>query len=695
MRHMPKRLFGRRVRSVQRLSDRKFLAHMDIASAGIRETDAGPVSDLLNHFARRVESDWPLVPSELTDLRMDISRLTQSEVIARADAALEGDIHASGVRPEFRDDGNINWAKNPTSTKEWLLKLNRHAWWPLWGAAYRLTGDEKYARAFVKQLVDWINQHPLPPQKCEHVSAWRLMEVGLRMRISWIPSFGCFFPATSFTDEVKMIMLRSIFDHAQFLFNFRTNRNHLLRESNGLLAVGLCFSEFRDSEDWIREAVERLEGELQAQVNDDGSHIEMSVGYQWLAIDEFEVSRFLLEHFKRRSEIGALDETLKRMYTFLAAVVRPDRSFPQLNDGFILWDSEKLAEVGRQRNWQDIERAGSKGLAGTAPEFFSRSFPNAGLHVMRSDWGEDARYLVMDTGPYGGPHGHEDKLSFELFAYGASFVVDPGSYTYNPDDPYRDYFVGTQGHNTIVVDRYSQVRRVAQEHMTPRVNRDRHGRWESNDAFDFASGVYDEGYGQLSLANLSGATPKVHVRHQRDILFVKPHYWLVMDYLDGDHEHEYSALFHLSPDVLVDKLSADRALLVSEVNGAQLAILGIGNVDIGSEVLTGAESPPQGWYSEDHYKKCAAPALIFSIDGGQSARLIWLLYPLPAGQDAASISAELTENTIDCKVRLEVRQGDSRDVFDIVDDRNARLNSGSEPISQISIRGRGGAWQVG
>ena len=85
--------------------------------------------------------------------------------------------------------------------------------------------------------------------------------------------------------------------------------------------------------------------------------------------------------------------------------------------------------------------------------------PQAGRHVMRSDWTPEAKYLIADTGPYGGPHGHEDLLSFELFAYGAAFIVDPGSYTYNRTDPYRDYFVSSHGHNTVIVDGGSQVRR--------------------------------------------------------------------------------------------------------------------------------------------------------------------------------------------------------------------------------------------
>jgi len=467
--------FGPGIESVQNLSDEDFLSRFMSVDQLSRAGDAKIKGSVLDHFARRIAIEWPQVPNVLTDLRIDLSAVSKTEIIDRADRALSGDIHPSGVRPHLDETGQIDWAVNPSGSREWLLMMHRHAWWSLWAAAYQRTADEKYAEAFVVQLEDWIDRHPLPRQKSEHAEPWRLMEAGLRMRVTWIPVFGVFFESPHFDDAIKLKMLRTFCDHGRFLNQFHTNRNHLVRESNGLVALGFSFPEFNDSASWIETGLRRLDDELRAQVNEDGSHIEMSVGYQWLTIDEFEVSRSLLSRHERKLPVSDLDGSLKRLYEFLAGVIRPDSTFPQLNDGFILWGADRLRDAARDAGWSEIEFMASCGTAGTRPDYRSRSFPNAGLHIMRSGWDADANYLAFDTCPYGGPHGHEDKLSFELSAHGVPFIVDPGSYTYEKSDPYRNYFVGSAGHNTVQVDQLSQIRRWDKNHMTPATQNDMNG----------------------------------------------------------------------------------------------------------------------------------------------------------------------------------------------------------------------------
>jgi len=634
---------GPSVTSVLGLRDQAFLERVHLSSPG-RST----VDELLHYFGQRVTDDWPGIPDELTDLRIDLSRMTDDEIIQRANAALAGDLHPSGLRPRFNEEGVPDWSHNPAQSREWLLMLHRHAWWPLWGAAWSISRDEKYARAFVEQLDDWIANNPLPKYKSEHTEAWRLMETGLRMRISWIPSFGCFYDAEAFSDEAKFRMLRAIYDHGQFLHTFYTNRNHLLRESNGLLAAGLSFSEFDQSEEWVEEATARIESELRSQVNRDGSHLEMSVGYQWLTVIEFEVTRSLLHRYGRTAAIERLDDTLRSMYEFLAAVVRPDRSFPQLNDGFILWDAAKLESTARERGWFDIEYAASAGLSGARPDFCSRSYPNAGLHIMRSDWTADARYLVMDTGPYGGPHGHEDKLSFELSAYGARFIVDPGSYTYDKNDPYRNYFVGSQGHNTVLVDGGSQVRRWNPAHMTPAVAGTEHGAWRRDEEMDVACGHYDEGYAPFSISGPGEEKLTIGVSHQRAVVFARPDYWVVVDSIESKEAHDYTFLFHLAPDVTVIEMTPQSAVIRSESSGALLVIQVLTDQAVRGEVV-------EGWYSEDHYQKCQAPVLSFTARQAPSSRFLWLLYPLPAGSDASQVMASLEPGANGSEGRLMVR----------------------------------------
>jgi uncharacterized heparinase superfamily protein len=674
-----KRHFGRRVNSVQLTTDAEFLRLLR------SQTGIDSVPALLQHFRGRIAEQWPNLPNALTDLRIDLSRMTDKEIVERADGALEGDLHPSGVRPRITSEGRLDWASNPANSREWLLMIHRHAWWALWGAAYRKTGDEKYAEAFVAQLSDWIEQHPLPPQRSEHLESWRLMEAGLRMRVSWIPAFACFFNAPAFTDSTKLKMLRSIYDHGQFLHQFHTNRNHLVRESNGLVAVGLCFPEFAKSREWVERGLNRLDQELRAQVNADGSHIEMSVGYQWLAIDEFEVTRSLLSQYDRQLPTSDIAEILHKMYAFLASVIRPDRSFPQLNDGFILWDARRLEIAGRTFGWDDVEYSGSGGKSGSQPGFCSKSFPNAGLHVMRSDWTSSARYLISDTGPYGGPHGHEDKLSFELFAYGAPFIVDPGSYTYEKRDKYRSYFVGSQGHNTVLVDQRSQIRRWDAMHMNPEAQDVSHGYWRSDDEFDFASGTYSEGYAPFSLVSPEDKRVDNDVTHQRDFVFAKPDYWILVDYLAADNPHDYSFVFHLAPDMQIEHRTGSSALLRSRLNGAQLIMRAFTVQEIDSDVIEGQESPIQGWYSEDHHRKCPSPTLIFEVGQSSSAIVAWVLYPLRPDVDAGQIGISAVSGPDSSRLEFKVQSDDKIDSISILNGATARSSAGPGSTSIITI----------
>ncbi len=667
------RRLGPSVVSVQGLDDRAFLERVDFRSAS-----GASVDGLLEYFARRTGDAWPELPSELTDLRLNLMRMTDQEIIDRADAALAGDLHPSGLRPRFVADGLPDWSYNPADSREWLLMLHRHAWWPLWGKAYRISGDEKYVHAFVAQLEHWIANNPLPKYKSEHMASWRLMETGLRMRISWIPSFGCFSSSTAFTAAARLKMLRAIYDHGQFLQTFYTNRNHLLRESNGLLATGLTFPEFDRSADWVEAAAARLVDELHAQVNRDGSHLEMSVGYQWLTIIEFEITRALLGRGGREAAIDGLDSTLRKMYELLAAVIRPDGTFPQLNDGFLLWGADRLIETAQQRGWDDIVYAASAGESGAAPDFCSRSFPNAGLHIMRSDWTRDARYLVADTGPYGGPHGHEDKLSFELAAYGAQFIVDPGSYTYSRDDPFRNYFVGSQGHNTVLVDNCSQVRRWNERYMTPEVEDVVHGAWRGDGEIDAASGHYDEGYAEFAILRPADAQVTTGVTHQRDFVFAKPDYWVVADHLASGDTHDYAFLFHLAPDAVVETLSPTAALIRSSGNGAGLVIHALTDHEMSAEEI-------EGWFSEDHHKKFEAPVVRFGIAQASSAFVAWVLYPLAPGADAAEIRATLDYDEVAGERTVSVQRADHRDILRLPAGTAAGRAEAAARMAQVSI----------
>jgi hypothetical protein len=587
-------------------------------------------TELLKYYHKKIASSWLQPPKTITDLRLNTDHMSMQEILNKANEYLELKFAPDGSLPKVKFDGSIDWEYNPISSREWILRLHRHQWWPVLGLAYITTGNERYAGAFVNQMTDWISNNPPPRQKDERNHAWRLMEVGLRLRVSWIPSFGLFFESPRFYNEAKLKMLRSIYDHANFLFLFKTNRNHLLRESNGLAYTGVYFSEFKEACLWQKAAIERLDKEIERQINPDGSHIEVSTGYQWLVADELEKTYDLLTTNNLKLPSRDLKIILEKIYGVLVHIIRPDGSFPQLNDGFIRWDYTRLADSGAKLSRKDFIYVGTNGREGKEPRTTSAGFQYAGFYIMRSDWTKHARYLIFNAGPYGGPHGHEDKLSIEVFAYGQAFIVDPGSYTYDKNDPYRNYFVGSQAHNIALIKGKSQIRRWKKKNLEPVAGTKNHARWICHEGFDFVEASYGDGFSEFTLNKTSEAIIIKDVIHTRSILFVKPDYWVVLDRLRATENHDYELLFHTSPEITVNIKRDNSVELLAGNSDARFCLVPESSQSFKINTLKGCEEPIQGWYSDDHHFKIPSTAVIFSAEDLQNFESAILLYPFIA-----------------------------------------------------------------
>jgi hypothetical protein len=251
---------------------------------------------------------------------------------------------------------------------------------------------------------------------------------------------------------------------------------------------------------------------------------------------------------------------------------------------------------------------------------------------MRSGWTKDARYLLLDAGPYGGPHGHEDKLNIEVLAFGQAFIVDPGFYTYDRGDPFRTYFVGSQSHNTVLVDGKSQIRRWNKENLNPKTAVGDYATWISQPDFDYVSASYTDGYSQFSLKQAEDAEIIKDVTHTRRILFVKPDYWLIVDELQASMPHNYQVLFHTTPEIVVKKAPENRTILGTTPEGATLYLIPADPHTVKLRCVTGNESPIQGWYSPGTRQKMPATAVIYEQDQSASTVMTTLLYPCPNDQ---------------------------------------------------------------
>ena len=541
----------------------------------------------------------------------------------------------------------IDWGANPTEgehgTHLWNECLNRHFHFAPLVKAYRATGNERYAQGLVRDWMDWIAHNPRPidssgndvarPYGCY---AWQTLTTGIRLENTWLNALYRCLGSPAFTDEVVSMIYLSIQDQALHLMQWPTLNNWLTEESMGLFTAGMMFPEFRAAASWRRTAIERLYGQLSEEVYPDGVEYELAAGYgNWVVRNFIN----LLEHARRNDLMSELPDDLEarleKMFDYMLNTTMPDGTLPGLNDSYNV-DVTDLLATGYSLfpHRKDFLYLASRREKGTRPDLMSCAQPYSGHYVMRSGWEADALYMLVDSGPFGSAHQHEDKLHFVLHAHGKQHILDPGNYSYD-SSRWRRYVLSTPGHNTILVDGLGQNRRPHRETWTwpkPWSAPTPPGNdtvWSSTADFDYLRGTYNDGYGPDNDRT---------VTHTRSVFFVKPEYWVVVDTLSpsDDTPHSYESLFHLdTAQAHVDR----QTLSVRTVNTgeANLCIIPLRDETLHNRIVCGQEEPVQGWANAPWR---AVPTAVYAKTAPHTVRFVFVLYPTGPGHDIPIVSLE-------------------------------------------------------
>ena len=533
-----------------------------------------------------------------------------------ADRVMNGEVLAVSVWHKF--DGPIDWNLNPFGYREWPWQLNRHHTWMWLAQAYWDTGEEKYAQEFVRQMQDWVRRCPAPKTTSGNQTyTWRTIEQGIRVGQSWPDIFYRFLTSPSFTDDAIITMVKSFAEHARVLEKYPTTGNWLTMETNGLMHVGVLFPEFKEAATWRKTATDRLYAELDKQVYPDGAQIELSTGYHQVSLLNF-VMAWEIAHLNDVPLPADYVAKIEKMYDYDLYASMPGGYLPALNDsgltnikGFL----KRACDFFPER--KDYRWLATDGQEGEKPKVGSIALAFSGHLIMRTGWDPQDLYLLFDAGPYGYGHQHEDALSFVIYSQGRGQLVDAGTYPYDSSQ-WRRYVLSTRGHNTIMVDGLEQHRagRPRQEYV---LSKPMPNKWIAADGFDYASGVYDDGYGPESA---------VKVAHARHIFFVKPEYWVVTDFLtpaDGA-PHKYESMFHLDADAV--ETDSSKAARTANKDSSNLAIIPAADDDLGVHIVSGQEKPVvQGWILKGGYETRPLPTAIYEKEQSGPASFQYVFYP--------------------------------------------------------------------
>ena len=224
----------------------------------------------------------------------------------------------------------------------------------------------------------------------------------------------------------------------------------------------------------------------------------------------------------------------------------------------------------------------------------SKAFPQGGFYIMR----HDDLYMIIDCVPADpkapSGHKHNSRLSFELFAYGKSFIIDPGAYIYTADKEMRNLFRSTRYHNTVVVDSEEQNRFNEDELFTMKLDAAvRVNEWLVTEKYDFLDAEHN-GYARL----------KNPVVHRRQIYFNKEKgHWVIKDMLTGRGRHKFGLYFHFAPMRLREK--DELAVETDNRDGANIVIMPLKTEGVSMEI-------ENGWVSYSYGTKVEAPIVKYS-----------------------------------------------------------------------------------
>lgn len=407
--------------------------------------------------------------------------------------------------------------------------------------------EPQRAGAIARFMTRWIESHP-PGSPV----AWDPYPTAIRL-VNWVEAVHVLAEHTdpSWRDHV----LESIHTQARWLASNLERHllgTHLLKDLKALLVVATCFDD-DTAQSWRREASRLLARELHAQVDADGAHAEPSAMYHCMALED------VLDLLNFRDAVderlaALLHDVARRMLRFAHVTRTPDGGYALRGDawsGGAPTPNELVAYAQRLGvDWDARDTSHDAAGAETTWTHFATS----GVAV----WRDASTYVLADVGGMGTPHlaahGHCDSLAFELWMGGQPWIVDSGTWTYEPGHD-RHACRSTRAHNTLEIDA-----------------REQHEIWG---AFRVARRSDVHAIRRTETALEATLVPWFarRLRARRQFAMHDGNF-VVRDVVEGDGVHRVDSRFHVHPDCDVRNdgmrvvLRRDRGEVVLDFEGA-------------------------------------------------------------------------------------------------------------------------------
>ena len=520
---------------------------------------------------------------------------------------------------------------------KYLWEPNRHLHLVTLAQAYALKRDPAYLKVIRQHLESWFASCPYRTG-----ANWSsALEVGIRL-INWAVTWQLLDGVQSpLFDGAQGARLRrrwldSVYQHAEFVRGYfslySSANNHLIGEAAGLFIAAVTWPHWPAAKVWLSTSKDILEREAQRQNAPDGVNREQAVAYHHFVLDLLLICLLAGKQNKVWFSVP-YEATLEAMLEYLASIMDVSGHVPMFGDsddaqvlrltpdddfcsyrsllatGAILFQSgefkRKAGSLDDKTRWLLGSQADALFDAqnvATAKLPMRQNFPLGGYYILGCDFEtENEVRLTVDAGPLGfqsiAAHGHADALSFTLSVGGLEFFIDPGTYAYHTQGPWRRYFRGTSAHSTVRVDKQDQSE-PGGNFMWLHKARAGCSLWASTSDEDLFEGWHN-GYQRL-------ADP---VMHRRRITLRKQERRITIeDTLHMSASHDIELLFHCSERCQVE-IAPGGFVLRQGAKTIRLELPCVAGAT--AQVLIGGVAPIFGWVSRRFDNKLPAPTIVW------------------------------------------------------------------------------------
>ncbi len=457
------------------------------------------------------------------------------------------------------------------------------------------------------QIESWMDANPInmgPNYKCSQ-------EISLRC-LNWIFALYFYKDSGELTEARWQRLIHYIYWQIKHVYEnidfskICVRNNHAITECMMIYLGGLLFPTFSESKKWRSQGLKWLEEEIAYQVYEDGTYIQHSHNYQRVLVQLLTWTIVLSE----RNNVKLNDTTYDRAASVVNYMNRccvgsegqlpnygnndgalffplADQDYtdhrPQINALYssitldLLYPDHILAE---ESLWMvgNLTKNVKSYIVASKQDY--EEFKVGGIHTVKS---EDSSFTFLKCQAYKDRPAHADNMHLDIWVAGENYFRDSGTYKYNTDDKLINYFAGTEGHNTVMVDNYNQMTKGS--------------RFIWFDWTKKIESVVVENEESVSIYTKANMFPKVNsgLTHKRTVTKDKSNLiWQIEDKIEGKNkENTVRQLWHPNPDLL-DRID----MKVIDENG-----------------ITIPKNQIEGWWSPYYGKKEKIPVWVFETQG--------------------------------------------------------------------------------